>query len=104
MSSLEKNCTLLLAHESDALPKMEDLKSKLESKDDNVKIEALKTIISHIVNGDNLNNLLMHVIKFCLHSENHTIKKLLLLFWEVVQKTNSDGSLLPEMILVWYVV
>jgi coatomer subunit beta len=42
----------------------------------------------------------MPVIKFCLSSDNHTIKKLLLLYWEVVDKKNKDGVLLHEMILV----
>lgn len=33
-------------------------------------------------------------------SQNHTIKKLLLIFWEIVPKTTPDGKLLQEMILV----
>lgn len=32
--------------------------------------------------------------------QDHTIKKLLLLFWELVPKTTADGKLLQEMILV----
>ena len=35
----------------------------------------------------------------CL-SQDHTIKKLLLIFWEIVPKTHPDGKLLQEMILV----
>jgi len=30
------------------------------------------------------------------------VRKLLLLFWEVVEKKSADGKLLHEMILVWY--
>lgn len=33
-------------------------------------------------------------------SDNHTIKKLLLIFWEIVPKVGTDGKLLHEMILV----
>lgn len=44
--------------------------------------------------------MLMNVIRFCLPSPDHAIKKLLLSFWEVVQKTNDDGKLRHEMILV----
>lgn len=32
--------------------------------------------------------------------QDHTIKKLLLIFWEVVPKTTPDGKLLQEFILV----
>ena len=44
--------------------------------------------------------LLMTVIRFCVTSDNHMIKKLMLIYWEVIDKTGPDGKLLPEMILV----
>ena len=44
--------------------------------------------------------LLMTVIRFCVPCDDHKIKKLLLFYWEVVEKTGPDGKLLPEMILV----
>ena len=100
-SALEAPCPLLVFQESNSLPKIEDLRAQLESKDDNVKIEGLQQIIYYILNGENLNKLLMSVIKYCLHSDNHIIKRLLLFFWEVVEKKKPDGHLLPEMILVW---
>jgi hypothetical protein len=34
--------------------------------------------------------------------KDKTMKKLLLLFWELCEKTGPDGKLLHEMILVWY--
>ena len=42
----------------------------------------------------------MTIIRFVLPVQDHTIKKLLLIFWEIVPKTQSDGKLLHEMILV----
>jgi coatomer subunit beta len=95
-----KLSTLLLASDPSTPPSIDRLRQQLESKDDASKIEALKSIITFIAAGENMSRLLMSVIKFCLHSENHTVKKLLLLYWEVVDKTKPDGSLLPEMILV----
>uniref|UniRef100_A0A0K8S656 Coatomer subunit beta n=1 Tax=Lygus hesperus TaxID=30085 RepID=A0A0K8S656_LYGHE len=53
-----------------------------------------------ISNGERLPGLLMHIIRFILPSQDHTIKKLLLIFWEIVPKTYPDGKLLQEMILV----
>lgn len=60
----------------------------------------MKCLIAAVTNGESYPKLLMSVIKFCLHSENHTLKKLLLTYWEVVQKKTPDGHLLHEMILV----
>ena len=71
-----------------------------EKGDDKTKIETLKKVIYMIANGERLPGLLMTIIRFVLPSQNHMIKKLLLLFWEIVPKTTSDGKLLQEMILV----
>ena len=95
----ERLCTVLISHES-SLIKESDFQEKLESKDDSAKIFALKAIIAGILNGETYPKLLMTVIKYCLHTENNIIKKLLLLYWEVVDKKNKDGVLLHEMILV----
>ncbi|KAI8439873.1 hypothetical protein MSG28_001341 [Choristoneura fumiferana] len=42
----------------------------------------------------------MVIIRFVLPLHDHTIKKLLLIFWEIVPKTTADGKLMQEMILV----
>lgn len=53
-----------------------------------------------MLNGERLPNLLMTIIRFVLPLQNHTIKKLLLIYWEIVPKVSADGKLLQEMILV----
>lgn len=40
------------------------------------------------------------IIRFVMPQDDHTLKKLLLLYWEIVPKTSPDGKLLHEMILV----
>lgn len=42
----------------------------------------------------------MTIIRFALPSNDHAIKKLLLVVWEIWPKTSPDGKLLHEMILV----
>lgn len=64
------------------------------------KIETLKKVIQLMLNGEKLPGLLMTIIRFVLPLQNHTIKKLLLIYWEIVPKVSSDGKLLHEMILV----
>lgn len=51
-----------------------------------LQIEALKALVSNVIAGEVYPKLLMSVIKFCLHCENHLVKKLLLTYWEVVDK------------------
>lgn len=76
------------------------LKQDLEKGDTNVKIDTLKKVIQLLLNGERLSGLIMTIIRFVLPVQNHTIKKLLLIFWEIVPKTSPDGKLLQEMILV----
>lgn len=41
------------------------------------------------------------IIRFVMpNHDNHQLKKLLLVFWEIIPKHGPDGKLLPEMILV----
>jgi len=72
----------------------------LEKGDLRIKTEALKRVIQQILNGEKMPSLLMVIIKFLMPLDDHTIKKLLLIFWEIVPKTGQDGKLLQEMILV----
>ena len=65
-----------------------------------MKTAALKRVMYHILNGEKMPGLLMTIIRFVLPLQDHTIKKLLLVFWEIVPKTQPDGKLLQEMILV----
>jgi len=76
------------------------LKHDIEHGDVSKKTEALKRVILMTLNGDKFQGLLMTIIKYLLPSSDHQIKKLLLIFWEIWPKRDSDGQLLKEMILV----
>lgn len=95
--------TLIINHDKFQVPQLSELKAELESKVDDRKIEAVKQAILLMLNGEPMPQLLMPVIQYCIHTENHELKKLLMYYWEVVQKYDARGQLLPEMILVWYV-
>ena len=71
-----------------------------ERGDIRTKTEALKKCIHSILSGEKIPGILMTVIRFVLPLQDHTIKKLLLIFWEIVPKTLPDGKLMQEMILV----
>jgi len=103
MTSAESICYTLINTNSvtDSEPTNEaKLKQDIENGKINKKIEALKKVIQMTLNGEKLPGLLMPIIKFLLPNDNHMIKKLLLVFWEIWPKTDSEGKLDPRMILV----
>lgn len=99
--SQEGFCTLLVSPDI-ALPppSPKELKDGLENKDVKVKIDTLKKLIALQVNGEPQNQLIMTVIKHCVPDTDRNVKKLLMYFWESVDKTDANGKLLPEMILL----
>ncbi|XP_026470086.1 coatomer subunit beta [Ctenocephalides felis] len=101
MAGTEQPCYTLINVLTDSEPFNEmQLKQDLEKGDIKVKIEALKKTIHLILQGERLPGLLMIIIRFVLPLQDHMIKKLLLIFWEIVPKTTADGKLMQEMILV----
>lgn len=50
-----------------------------------MKIKALKQSILLILSGESLPRVLMSVIRFCSNADDHMLKKLLMLYWEVRQ-------------------
>lgn len=101
MAGVEQPCYTLINFPTDSEPYNEmQLKLDLEKGDIKKKIEALKKVISIILSGEKIPGLLMIIIRFVLPLQDHTIKKLLLIFWEIVPKTTPDGKLMQEMILV----
>lgn len=93
----------ILVHQEDptAVPSQNELRTLLEKGSDHVKIEAMRTILTAMLNGEAFDQLLMHIIRFVMPSRNKTLKKLLHVYWEICPKVSSDGKLLQEMILVW---
>ncbi|XP_065179179.1 coatomer subunit beta-like [Sycon ciliatum] len=101
MTTAEQPCFCLLSSGEDGdLPTEETIRADLENNDVRQKAEAMKKLIRLMINGERYPSLLMVVIRFVMPVDNHELKKLLLVFWEVVPKTTSDGKLMQEMILV----
>lgn len=96
---MEKTCSLLV-HLPGEAPSPAELKKSLEKGTEFERIEALKRVITLTINGEPLPGVLMCIIRFVLPSRNHTLKKLLLLYLEAVEKVDANGRLRPEMILV----
>jgi len=99
-SAIDKNCTYLISNDKLASLQQEDICKDLESADVANKIKGIKNSIMALLSGESMPRVLMTVIRFCINQEDHQIKKLLMLYWEIVPKYSIDGKLLPEMILV----
>jgi coatomer subunit beta len=100
MSLVTENCTVILNTDNQSLVSQEEILKQLEDSDDRIKVKALKSAILLMLGGEPMPRILMTVIRFCINTEHHEFKKLLMLFWEIVPKYDSKKKLLPEMILV----
>ncbi|KAL6053952.1 Coatomer subunit beta [Balamuthia mandrillaris] len=96
----DSSCTLLINYESSEPINVSALRNRLENGNTEEKIAAMKHMILLMLNGEAMSHLLMTVIRFIMPCKDHTLKKLVLLYWEVVDKRDSSGKLLHEMILV----
>lgn len=97
---MEKSCTLLIYYDKATPAIANEIKEALEGNDVQAKIDALKNAIMMLLNGETLPQLFITIIRYVLTSEDHTIQKLLLLYLETIEKTDSKGKVLPEMILI----
>ncbi len=96
--SIEKSCTFLVHYDKGA--SANEIKEALEGNDTEAKVQAMQKAILMILNGEQIPALFITIIRYVLPSEDHTIQKLLLLYLETIDKTDSHGKLLPEMILI----
>mmetsp|Transcript_31115 Transcript_31115/g.70754 ORF Transcript_31115/g.70754 Transcript_31115/m.70754 type:complete len:1013 (+) Transcript_31115:49-3087(+) len=96
----DKHCTVLIYYDKGVPPTSEALSQKLENKNPSVKAEALEQLILLMINGESYPKLLMSVIRFVVTSTDHQVKKLLTIYWEIVEKCKDNGDLKEEMILV----
>ncbi|XP_047315302.1 coatomer subunit beta-1-like [Impatiens glandulifera] len=97
---MEKSCTLLVHFDKGTPALANEIKEALEGNDVQAKVEALKKAIMLLLNGETIPQLFITIIRYVLPSEDHTIQKLLLLYFEIIEKTDSKGKVLHEMILI----
>ena len=92
-----------IVHQDNAAdqPTLQDLRTQLEKGTDDTKVDTMKTILTVMLNGDAMPQLLMHIIRFVMPSKSKPLKKLLYLYYEICPKLDNNGKLKQEMILVW---
>jgi len=98
----EQPCSLLVFDGLLGEFKTEELRASLEKGDTRDKIVTMKKIVVATANGKMkcTPQLLLAIIRFVMPEPDRTLKKLLLLFWETVDKIEpTTGKLRPEFIL-----
>jgi coatomer subunit beta len=92
-----------LVHQDNAadVPSLADLRTQLEKGTDESKVETMKRILTIMLNGDPMPQLLMHIIRFVMPSRSKHLKKLLYFYYEICPKHDASGKLKQEMILIW---
>lgn len=93
-------CTLLIHSDKTQPLSAADIKGQLQNGTLAQRLEAMKQTIQLTVNGDNMAGISMAIFQSIMPLKDHMLKKLVLLYLEVCEKTSRDGKLLPEMILV----
>ncbi|KAI4214537.1 MAG: hypothetical protein LQ351_002954 [Letrouitia transgressa] len=81
-------------------PTLQELKVQLEKGTDESKVDTMKRVLTTMLNGDPMPQLLMHIIRFVMPSKSKPLKKLLYFYYEICPKLDASGKLKQEMILV----
>ena len=91
----------MLVHFDKASPSLaNEIKEALEGSDTEKKQDAMKKAIMLLLNNEQIPALFITIVRYVLPSEDHTVQKLLLLYLEIIDKTDAQGKILPEMILI----
>ncbi|GAB4849957.1 hypothetical protein Ancab_029257 [Ancistrocladus abbreviatus] len=97
---MEKTCTLVVYFDKGTPALANEIKEALEGNDVQAKVDAMKKAVMLLLNGETIPQLFITIVRYVLPSEDHTIQKLLLLYLEIIEKTDARGKVLPEMILI----
>lgn len=100
MSFLESSWSLVKDSAADGTPTMSELRTQLEKGTDDSKLETMRRILTIMLNGDPMPQLLMHIIRFVMPSKSKPLKKLLYFYYEICPKLDAQGKLKQEFILV----
>ena len=95
---VERGCSMLVHF--DRAASMSEIKTALESGGADAKADAMKKAIAILLSGEQMPQIFITIVRFVLPSDDKYVQKLLLLYMEIIEKTDSSGKLLPEMILI----
>lgn len=77
-NNVEKSCTMLVYNDKQS--SVNEIKADLEGGDIELKILAMQKAVTMLLNGEQLPQLFITIVRYVLPSEDHTVQKLLLLY------------------------
>ena len=77
-NAVERSCSMLVFYDKPA--SSTEIKEALEGNDQAAKVAAMKKAVMMLLNGEQLPQLFITIVRYVLPSEDHTIQKLLLLY------------------------
>jgi coatomer subunit beta len=80
-------------------PQQADIENAFRKGTIEEKRENLKTLIKMINSDENYPRMIMPVLTCLQQLTDHSIKRILFLYWEIIEKTNYDGTIKEELIL-----
>lgn len=93
-NSVEKSCTMLVYNDKQV--SVNEIKEALEGSDVEAKIDAMQKAVTMLLNGEQLPQLFITIVRYVLPSEDHTVQKLLLLYlvglWLVLLASRVQSS------------
>ncbi|CAG9313965.1 unnamed protein product [Blepharisma stoltei] len=100
MPEQTKPCYLIIDYEVLSPPSNQEIAKILEKGTEEEKIDAMKTLILMILQDDHYPRMIMTIVQHAMRVESKEMKKLLLLYWEAIEKTNPDGTIKDEMVML----
>lgn len=97
---MSRNTSLIIEYDVSQAPSSGDITKLLMMPRVVDKIDALKTLILLIQSDETYPRLIMQVVNYCSREEDHELKKLLLIYWEIIEKTHPDGRLKDEIVML----
>lgn len=91
MSSInERSCSLLVHYDKPA--SYNEIKDALEGSDPEAKVLAMKKAVMAILNGEQMPQLFITIVRYVLPSEDHAVQKLLLLYLVRSQRSGQRAA------------
>jgi coatomer subunit beta len=75
---------------SDKQPSFNEIKEALEGSDTEAKVLAMQKAVTMLLNGEQMPQLFITIVRYVLPSEDHTVQKLLLLYLVSEERQRSD--------------
>lgn len=100
MPEHQKACYLIIDYDVQTPPSSAEIAKLLEKGNETEQIDAMKTLILMILQDEHFPRMIMTVVQHAMRVDSKEMKKLLMIYWESIEKTNPDGSIKDEMVML----